>query len=127
MICTCILGCSAETVEISAIIGGKQVIKYFDKEGYEADDLLATLASKAISHLPLAIRETKDERQKAIDVIILSSDRDVLQLVDGSIKVQMPSFAASAVQASKDKKATGVKEVDYMSHCCGKHRKKKKS
>ena len=81
-------------------------IKYFDKEGYEADDLLATLASKAISHLPLAIRETKDERQKAIDVIILSSDRDVLQLVDGSIKVQMPSFAASAVQASKDKKAT---------------------
>lgn len=70
-------------------------IAYFEKDGYEADDLLATIASKAVSDLPLAVgkdRKAKGERQKAIEVVILSGDRDVLQLVDGAVKVQMPGW-----------------------------------
>ena len=55
-------------------------IPYFEKEGFEADDLLATLAVKSL-------KGKKIER-----VIILSGDRDVLQLVDGNIKVQMPGW-----------------------------------
>lgn len=53
-------------------------ITYFEKAGYEADDLLGTLAMKNLD--------------KVDEVVILSGDRDVLQLVDGKIKVQMPGW-----------------------------------
>ncbi|KKR47868.1 MAG: polymerase protein [Candidatus Curtissbacteria bacterium GW2011_GWA1_40_16] len=56
-------------------------IKYFEKEGYEADDLLATIAER--------VTESKSHRAK---VVILSGDRDCLQLVDGNIKVQAPGW-----------------------------------
>ncbi len=55
-------------------------IKYFEKAGYEADDLLASIATKVL---------TGSER---ISIVILSGDRDLLQMVDGSIKVQMPGW-----------------------------------
>ena len=45
-------------------------------EGYEADDLLASLAQKA--------------REKSFEVFIVSSDKDILQLVDEKIKVFDP-------------------------------------
>ncbi|OGD84487.1 hypothetical protein A2696_01360 [Candidatus Curtissbacteria bacterium RIFCSPHIGHO2_01_FULL_41_13] len=82
-------------------------IKFFEKEGYEADDLIATIVSKAIvADSPSVILSEAKESQKKIatsttgrtrndkvdQVIILSSDRDVLQLVDGNIKVQMPGW-----------------------------------
>lgn len=53
-------------------------IKYFEKEGYEADDLLGTLAMNCVKKVDM--------------VVILSGDRDVLQLVDGKVKVQMPGW-----------------------------------
>jgi len=87
-------------------------IKYFEKEGYEADDLLATLVSKC---------KVKSEKGKVDQIIILSGDRDVLQLVDGDIKVQMPSFTPASVKVTVDKKVSegkpgwgvlvGVREV----------------
>lgn len=53
-------------------------IKYFEKAGYEADDLLASVAI---------------QNAKEVDfVTILSGDRDLLQLVDGKIKVQAPGW-----------------------------------
>lgn len=55
-------------------------IPYFEKDGYEADDILATIASK--------FQTPKSKLQ----TVILSGDRDVLQLVDGDIKVQMPGW-----------------------------------
>ncbi|TRZ96447.1 DNA polymerase I [bacterium] len=48
----------------------------FEKEGYEADDLIATLKSKA--------------RKKGLAVSIVSSDKDMLQLVDGHTVVFNP-------------------------------------
>ena len=72
-------------------------IKYFEKEGYEADDLIATLASQALRNTTNAKRlkhdktEALDVSRSSLNVIILSSDRDVLQLVDGNVKVQAPS------------------------------------
>lgn len=53
-------------------------IKYFEKAGYEADDLLASVAMQSL--------------EKVDQVIILSGDRDLLQLVDGKIKVQAPGW-----------------------------------
>ena len=71
-------------------------ITYFEKEGYEADDLIATIASKTISRWPLVVslrdQKTKGEERSAISVVILSGDRDCLQLVDGNVKVQMPGW-----------------------------------
>lgn len=84
-------------------------IPYFEKEGFEADDLLATLTIKSL-------------KGKKIDqVIILSGDRDVLQLVDGNIKVQMPGWnlkEASLYGAKEVKNKFGLdphQMVDYKS------------
>src|SRR3989337_1667065 len=63
-------------------------IPYFEKEGYEADDLLATIATTAKG-----------------DVVLLSGDPDVLQLVDGNIKVTMPGWQL------KETTLYGAKEV----------------
>jgi len=51
-------------------------ISYFEKEGFEADDVIATIAKKA--------------EQKDLSVVIISSDKDILQLVDDCITVFSP-------------------------------------
>ena len=48
-------------------------IPIFEKQGYEADDVLATIAKKAAG--------------KGMEVYIVTGDKDALQLVDDSIKV----------------------------------------
>lgn len=50
-------------------------IKRYSKEGYEADDIIGTLAKEAIS--------------SGLSVEIYSSDRDLLQLVDDNITVNL--------------------------------------
>jgi DNA polymerase I len=59
----------------------KQVIKaynipIFEKKGYEADDIMATL--------------TRKSRKKGFDVTIVTGDKDALQLVDDHVKVLSP-------------------------------------
>ncbi len=56
-------------------------ISQFEREGFEADDILATLASRAQS--------------KGIDVIICSGDRDCFQLVTEKITVLYPKKGVS--------------------------------
>ncbi|MFC1624912.1 5'-3' exonuclease H3TH domain-containing protein [Patescibacteria group bacterium] len=58
----------------------KEVIKAFriptsSKKGYEADDVIGTLSERF---------------KKKIDVVIVTGDRDILQLVDNKVKVFMP-------------------------------------
>jgi len=50
-------------------------IKIFEKKGFEADDLIGTIAKTAPCKRPL------------LDVVILTGDMDALQLVDKNIKV----------------------------------------
>ncbi len=84
-------------------------IKYFEKEGYEADDLIATIASNF---------QTSNSKSQ---IVILSSDRDVLQLVDGNIKVQAPGWnlkETSLYGAREVKEKYGLEPhqmVDYKS------------
>ncbi|MFQ8900676.1 MAG: hypothetical protein ACLR7D_00790 [Lachnospira eligens] len=47
-----------------------------EQEGYEADDILGTIA--------------KESAAKGIDVSIVSGDRDLLQLADEHIKIRIP-------------------------------------
>jgi len=51
-------------------------IALFEKEGFEADDVLATLAKKA--------------KEKKVSTTIVSSDKDILQLIDNNTKVYNP-------------------------------------
>jgi len=82
-------------------------VPYFEKEGYEADDLLGTLA---VGNL-----------KKVDQVVILSGDRDVLQLVDGKIKVQMPGWNLTSTSLYGSEEVRNkfgiepVQMVDYKS------------
>jgi DNA polymerase I len=53
-------------------------IPKFSVAGYEADDLIGTLARQAV------------EKEKNLEVIILTGDRDIMQVIDKTIKVLMP-------------------------------------
>jgi DNA polymerase-1 len=56
-------------------------IPVFDKAGYEADDLIGTIAEKS---------------KKEIDsVVIVTGDRDILQLVDDKVSVYLPTKGIS--------------------------------
>ncbi|HEV3379433.1 MAG TPA: DNA polymerase I [Trebonia sp.] len=56
-------------------------IKHLEASGYEADDLIATLATQA--------------EADGMDVLIVTGDRDVLQLVDGQVTVLMTRVGIS--------------------------------
>jgi DNA polymerase-1 len=53
----------------------KMKVAVFELDGYEADDLIGTIATQAIAHT---------------EVVILTGDRDLLQLVNKHVKVLMP-------------------------------------
>src|SRR3972149_2371040 len=54
-------------------------IPEFSLSGYEADDLIATLAQQA----------------KNLEVIVVTGDRDIMQLINGNVKVFMPKKTLS--------------------------------
>ena len=56
-------------------------IPIYSKPGYEADDVLGTLA-----------------RQSKEGVVIVTGDRDILQLVDGKVKVYLPIVGLSSAK-----------------------------
>ena len=66
---------SSQIPLIKEIVAAYGII-IFEKEGYEADDIIATL--------------TKRAKEKGIPVTIISSDKDVLQLVDDDTIVFSP-------------------------------------
>ncbi len=96
----------------------KMKIAIFEIDGYEADDLIGTLAKQAVHKtiedrrwkVAVEGRSSKIERKKIhpqssnfknlpstvyhlpsnLEVIIVSGDRDMLQLVNGHVKVLMP-------------------------------------
>lgn len=51
-------------------------IPLFYSDGYEGDDMIGTLATQAV--------------KEKIDVLVVTGDRDMLQLVNGHVKVLMP-------------------------------------
>lgn len=59
-------------------------IKIIEKEGYEADDILGTLATKA--------------SRKGLDVTILSGDRDTFQLATDKITIRIPRTKAGKTE-----------------------------
>ncbi len=72
-------------------------IPIFRQEGYEADDIIGTIAKQATDN---------DKKNFEVDeVVIVTGDRDILQLVTDRIRVYMP------IRGLTDAKLFGVKEV----------------
>lgn len=102
-------------------------ISFFEKEGFEADDILATIATRGSrrhrehSRSVSKIKARSHSGSEAMQVVILSGDRDVLQLVNGNVKVQMPGWnlkESSLYGAKEVKKKYGItpaQMVDYKS------------
>jgi len=61
----------------------KMGIKWFELEGYEADDIVGTLA--------------KESSKKGYKVDVFSSDRDLLQLVDENVTLNIPIKGISEI------------------------------
>lgn len=76
-------------------------IAVFSKHGFEADDVIATIARQSLRHTGHSTQDTVGE------VIIVTGDRDILQLVDNKIKVCMPVKGISETKLLDEK---GVKK-----------------
>lgn len=72
-----------------------------EQDVYEADDLIATYAAQA--------------RQKGADVLIVSADKDLMQLVGPGVKMYDPaSGTAGAKGAREERLITEAEVVDYF-------------
>lgn len=54
-------------------------IPIFEKEGFEADDIIGTITHK--------LQQSNDKGKTDLDIVIVTGDMDILQLVHGDIKV----------------------------------------
>ena len=67
----------------------KMRVPIFEVDGYEADDVIGTLAFQAVSNTKPRGTETRNQAED-IEVIIVTGDRDLLQLVAAHVKVLAP-------------------------------------
>jgi len=81
-------------------------IATFMKKGYEADDLLATLAKKFLS------LTSKTSPLKPKRVTIITGDKDLMQLVTGKVKLFMPVRGLSTTQTFGPKEVKEKLGVD---------------
>lgn len=113
----------------------KMKVSIFEIDGYEADDLIGTLASQAVSfqktqNTQIIRSPDVSDNQKVrlsefpessenIEVVIVSGDRDMLQLVNSHVKVLMPIIGITKMQlvdAAAVEEKYGIKPtqiVDY--------------
>lgn len=86
-------------------------IPIFEVDGYEADDVIGTLAVQAIRGEKLELSKKSKKTQfsalssNQLEVVIVSGDRDLLQLVNSHVKVYMP------VKGLSEAKMYGSEEV----------------
>jgi len=87
-------------------------IPVFEAEGYEADDVIGTLARQAVECL-------NNKECSSFEVLIVTGDRDLMQLVNDEVKLFMPSRGLSEGQIIGEKEVKermGVepqKIIDY--------------
>lgn len=76
-------------------------IPIYECDGFEADDVIGTITKQVVSRQSSAVRKSEDRKLKAEDshidqVIIVTGDRDILQLVeDEKVLVFMPTKGLS--------------------------------
>lgn len=75
----------------------------FEVDGFEADDLIGTLSKQA--------------KEKEFETVIVSGDRDLLQLVNGKVKVLMPIIGISKsvlMGESEVEEKYGIKPIQII-------------
>jgi len=94
-------------------------IPIFAVEGFEADDVIGTLAFQAVFRAERrGKRKTRKDAEK-IEVVIVTGDRDLFQLIGPQIKIYAPVKGMSEAQifdAKRVKKKMGIEPqqiVDY--------------
>lgn len=90
----------AEQIPLVHTMLDKLNIKYFEIAGFEADDVIGTLA-----------------KQAKCDVVIVTGDRDMLQLIDKNIKVCVPVKGLSETKTYDEdlvKKEFGVTPAQWV-------------
>lgn len=82
-------------------------IPIFEKDGFEADDVLATLSREALNPKSEILNKSKIQNlngNKINQVIIVTGDRDILQLVvDEKVLVYMPTKGLSEAKLYSEK------------------------
>lgn len=73
-----------EQVALIKEVLGAMGITILTMEGFEADDILGTVA--------------KETQKKGVDVVILSGDRDLLQIADEKIKIRIPKTSRGVTE-----------------------------
>lgn len=84
----------------------KMKVGIFELEGFEADDLIGTLSTKAVL-------------TKNMEVVIVTGDRDMLQLVNGKVKVLMPLIGITKTVLFDEKAVEekyGVKTSQFIDY-----------
>lgn len=94
-------------------------VPLIQKEGYEADDVIGTLALRATSHAEKRGSKTLKNAEKIDEVIIVTGDRDLYQLVNKKVRIYGPVKGLSEAEMFDEKRIEekmGVKPeqiVDY--------------
>lgn len=93
-------GLSSQFAKVYDVINAMKIPMY-GVDGFEADDLLGTLARRATEKSKI-----KNQKSKIEEVIIVTGDRDLLQLVNDKVKLYMP------VKGMSEAKLFGEKEAE---------------
>jgi DNA polymerase-1 len=85
-------------------------IPRFELAGYEADDIVGTIASRECSEQQSATPDAVTAKStQPIDVVIMTGDKDLLQLVNDCISVFIPGRGAFSHDVVYDAKQVAVK------------------
>jgi len=85
--------------EVLAAMG----IPIFEKEGFEADDVIGTLARQACRTEKRGKKKTRKNAEK-IEVVIVTGDRDMMQLIGPRVRVYAPIKGLSEAQFFDEEK-----------------------
>lgn len=77
-------GLSSQYKRVHEIVDALNIPE-FSLEGYEADDLIGTLSRQAV------------EKEKNLEVVVVTGDRDIMQIIEKRVKVLMPKKTLSDV------------------------------
>jgi len=104
-------------------------IPVFELDGFEADDLIGTLATQIVQHKPqisnpksqtnAKLQNTNNQRGEDIQVLIVSGDRDLLQLVNPQVMVLSPLVGLKTLTMYDEQKVEekyGVKPSQFIDY-----------